>query len=208
MGTPKNKPVGSLDYVLAIDSETTGLKFGADDPSEGHQAVSWGVIVADAYTLKPVEELYIEIKWNDTSIKSREKDPKFGKRAEEIHGLTQSYLEKNGVSEEDAAVQIAELIMKYWGPTVSVKTLGHNVHTFDMPFLRAMLRRVGIEVKFGGRHYDTNSAGFIAFGTFNSDDLFSLIGYEARDNHNALDDAKMALGSARAIRTIMDAAMG
>ena len=207
MGTPKNAKVGSLDYILAIDAETTVLLFGADDPSEGHQAVSWGIIVADAKTLQPVEKLYVEIKWNELSKQKKKEDPTFGCAAAKIHGLTFNHLEQNGVDEEEAALLIATLILKYWGPTVTVKTLGHNVHSFDVPFLRAMFRRQGIDVRFGGRHYDTNSAGFIALETYNSDDLFTTIGYDTRQGHNALQDAEMALGSARAIRLIVTTAL-
>lgn len=208
MASPKDKPRGHFDFILAIDCETTGLKFGSDYADEGHQAVSWGVVVADAATLKPIEELYVEIKWNQQSKDARKNDSSFGKRAEEIHGLTYDYLEKNGVDEEEAVALIGSLILKYWGPEVSIRTLGHNVHLFDLFFLRSMFRRHGIELKFGNRHYDTNSVGFVAFNTFNSDDLFEKVGFEARGEHNALDDAKMALESARRIRVIFQSALG
>ena len=211
MATIKGKPPGWFQYLLAIDCETTGLCFNSNDPSydpntgERHQTVSWGIIVADAETLKPVEELYVEVKWNEHSIKQRESDPQFGKRAEGIHGLSYSHLEQNGFSEEDVVVAIGGLIMKYWGPEVSIRTLGHNVHTFDMPFLRDMFARQDVHLKFGNRHYDTNSIGFATFGTFNSDELFKQCGFEERGTHNALDDAHMALGSARVIKTAFQA---
>jgi len=207
MGSPEDRARGEFDFLLAIDCETTGLNFSFDDPSVGHQTVSWGIIVADATTLKPIEELYVEIKWNEQSKKAREKDPKFGKKAELIHGLTYEYLEENGVTEDEAVVAIANLILKYWGPTVSIRTLGHNVHTFDMPFLRDLFRRVGIELKFGNRHYDTNSIGFAAFKTFNSDDLFEIVGFDTRGAHNSLDDARMALESARVVRMVVQDAI-
>ena len=35
-----------------------------------------------------------------------EDDPEFGSRAAEIHGLTRDYLEKNGITEEEAVEQI------------------------------------------------------------------------------------------------------
>lgn len=208
------RPVGSFDYLLAIDCETTGLCFNSDDvtnnPNTGehHQTVSWGVIVADAQTLKPIEELYVEIKWNQLSKRQRQNNPNFGERAESVHGLSYDYLEENGVTEEEAVLAIGNLIMKYWGPKGNIRTLGHNVHTFDMPFLRDLFRRNGIELSFGNRHYDTNSIGFCTVGSFNSDDLFSTMGMEARQTHNALDDAHMALESARRIRTLWNDMVG
>lgn len=208
MANPKNKPRGYFKHMLAIDCETTGLCFSSDSPvhnpktGEKHQAVSWGIVVADSETLKPVEELYVEIKWNDESAKQRNANSSFGKKAEEIHGLTRAYLEENALDEEEAVLKIGELILKYWGPTVSIRTLGHNVHMFDLVFLRDLFQRHGVNLKFGNRHYDTNSSGFMTFGTWNSNELFSAVGFDERGKHNALDDAKMALESARIIRLI------
>lgn len=206
MGTVKGKPPGYFKYVFAIDCETTGLKFNADDPSEGHQPVSWGIVVADSETLKPIEELYVEIKWNDASKRARKKDKEFGRRAESIHGLSYDYLEENGVTEEEAVVEIGNLLYKY-NADGNFRCLGHNVHTFDMPFLRAMFRRFNIDLKFGSRHIDTSSIGFAAFTVFNSDQLFETVGFDARGTHNALDDAKMALESARRVRLLVQAAL-
>ena len=192
MASPKGKPRGYFEKILAIDCETTGLCFTNDSPvfkeatGERHQTVSWGVIVANAHTLKPIEELYVEIKWNDESIKQRKKDSKFGTHAEKIHGLTKSYLDKNGVTEVEACEQIGSLLVKHWGPTNNVITLGHNVHTFDMPFMRDMFRRHEIELKFANRHVDTNSVGFVDWTTYNSDDLFRAVGFEDRAIHSKL----------------------
>lgn len=208
MVSPKNKPKGYFDFILAIDCETTGVNVNNDNASEGHQAVSWGVIVADATTLEPIEELYVEIKWNAQSKALRKKDPSFGKRAEKIHGLTYDHLEENGVSEAEAVAMIGELILKYWGPDVSIRTLGHNVHMFDLVFLREMFRRHDIELRFGNRHYDTNSISFVVLHTFNSDDMFNVMGFEARGEHNALDDIRMTLETARTIRTLWTKKVG
>ena len=208
MPISNGRPKGSFDKLLVADAETTGLHFRNDDPSVGHQAVSWGLIIADAQTLKPIEELYVEIKWNENSLERRMKDKTFGKRAEEIHGLTFQYLENHGLDEEDAVVEMGELILKHFGPDTCVRMLGHNVHTFDMPFLRSMFRRHELGLKFGSRHYDTNSLGFFNYETYTSDQLFSLLGYEERSDHNALDDARMALGCARKTRQIMNQVMG
>jgi len=188
-----SNPVGYFKYILAIDCETTGLCFNSNPVTNGtehHQAVSWGLIVADADTLKPVEDLYIEIKWNSSSAIQRNKDDTFGRQAEEIHGLTYQYLEENGIDEQQAVVAIGNLILKYWGPNGNIRTLGHNVHMFDLPFLKDLFNRHEIPLKFGNRHYDTNSVGFATVGSYNSDDLFKTILEEDRGQHNALDDAE------------------
>lgn len=189
----KSKPRGEFKFILAMDCETTGLAMNADDASAGHQAISWGLIVADAKTFKPIDEKYVEIKWNADMKAKRAADPGFGKKAETIHGLSYDYLDANGIDEEQAVLEIGQWIFKYWG-TTSIRTLGHNVHLFDMPFFRAMFRRYEVKLSFGNRHYDTNSLGFGTTGAFNSDDLFTTMGFEKRDEHNALEDAKMSLG--------------
>ena len=204
MTLPKSKPRGYFEKLLAIDCETTGLTFGGDDPSVGHQAVSWGLIVTDFKTLKPIDELYIEIKWNDTSKAARKKDPSFGKRAEEIHGLSYDYLEKNGMSEEEAVVEIMNFLLPNWSPETCIPLLGHNVIAFDMWFLKRMTRAHGINLKHGSRHYDTNTIGGLCWREFNSDDLFSACGLGQRNDHNALEDAKCSLESARITRMIFE----
>lgn len=204
----KNKPKGHFAKLLAIDCETTGINYASDDPSVGHQAVSWGVIVADAETLKPIDELYVEIKWNEESKAAKAADPEFGAGASNIHGLTSEYLEENGIPEDEAVMLIANLILQHWGPTSAIKTLGHNVHMFDVPFLRAMFRRHDIDIPIGSRHYDSNSIGFCTVGAVTSDDLFATMGFDDRNGHNALEDARMALESCRRIRVLWNAKVG
>lgn len=197
-----NNKDGYFQFILAIDCETTGLTFNTADCSINDQAISWGLVVAKTNDLKPIDELYLEIKWNEQSKAKRREDPSFGRKAETIHGLTYEYLEENGIDEITAAHKINQLLTKYWGPNNIVRTLGHNVHMFDLPFLRGTLVRGGVERNFGNRHYDTNSAGFIALMTWTSNELFEMMGFDARNTHKAIDDAKMALESARRLRLL------
>lgn len=209
MATVKGKPKGYFKYTLAMDCETTGLCFSVDHPhhnpktGERHQTVSWGLVVIDTETFEAVDEMYVEIKWNAESIKQREDNPKFGTFAEKVHGLTKAHLDEHGVSEERAIELIWEMVGKYWGPTSSISCLGHNVHLFDLDFFKDLFRRNGVPLKFGNRHIDTNGIGWAAFETYNSDDLFELIGFSARGDHNALDDIKMTVEAARVVRKAM-----
>lgn len=195
------KPRGYIEKALFIDCETSGLAYGSDDPSydpvanKTYQAVSFGLAVVNALTLDVIEELYVEIKWDGVSV--------WDKRAQAVHGLSLEYLEENGLDEEDAVVAIASLILKYWGPESPVCLGGHNVATFDKYFLQRLLRKHGIEVRFGSKVIDTNSIGFAVFGTHNSDDLFELVGI-VRDpeNHNALDDVKACVKSVKMVRQL------
>lgn len=217
MSSPKDKPRGYFEYLLALDTETTGLCFKNSgnnespvyNPTTGerHQVLSWGLLIVRAEDFKILDELYVEVKWNEASLEQRLADPNFGKAAEGIHGLTMEHLEKHGVPEEEAVAMIGELVLKYFGPVNAIKTLGHNVHLFDLQFMRDLFQRFGIDLAFGNRHYDTNSAAFMTFGTWNSDELFEQIGYDARGDHNALDDIKMTVESARVMRMIFQKAL-
>lgn len=194
------KPKGYFDFVLAMDSETTGIALGSDDPSynaktgETYQAISWGFVVADAHTFKEIECLYVEIKWDGVS--------KWSMDAQKVHGISLEHLEEHGLDPEDAVVLIAELILKYWGPTSPVTILGHNAATFDLPFLKRLLRSQGLEIKFSYRHIDSFSTGFVVFETFDSNQLFEMAGLPIRNEHNALEDARHALQSMKVIRQL------
>lgn len=196
------QPRGYFKYTLAADCETTGIAIGCDDPSynpntgEKYQAVSWGLIVVETSTLKEVDALYVEIQ--------HDKQYTWNTGAERVHGMSREYLRDNGVPMEEAVLQIGELILNHWGPDSPVCLLGHNIMTFDLPFLRSTMRTQGIEIRFANRHVDTNSIGFACLETYNSDDLFEQIGLPVRDpnKHNALVDAKNALEVVRSVRTI------
>lgn len=199
MATVKGKPTGYIEKILAMDCETSGLTFNGDDPSVGYQSLSWGLIVADAEKLKPIEELYVEIKWDGVS--------KWNRKAEKVHGLSVSYLEQNGVSEEEAVTRMGSLILKYWGPKNCIHTLGHNVVTFDLWFLKRLFRKYDINLRFGNRHYDTNSIGWVALNSFTSQQFFESAGIKYGKVHNALTDARNALEATRRVRMVFKSAL-
>lgn len=202
MATIKGKPRGYFEKILAMDCETTGLAINRDDPSYDpendveYQSVSWGFIVANAQTLEPIEKMYIEIQWNG--------EAKWDNRAQKIHGLSKEHLAANGFTESEAVEAIGTLIMKHWGPTVRIGTLGHNVATFDIWFLKRLFRRHGIELSFGSRHVDTSSIGFVNWNTYTSDQLFEAVGFESRGDHNALQDAEQSLAAARITKMLFN----
>lgn len=201
------KPRGYIEKALFIDCETSGLAYNCDDPSfnpntgEKYQAVSFGLVVVNTNTLKEIDSLYVEIKWDGESV--------WDKRAQAVHGLTLDYLETHGLPREEAVLAIADLILSHWGPESPVALGGHNVATFDKYFLQRLLRSEGIEVRFGSKTIDTNAIGLAVFGTHNSDDLFNVVGLPPRDpaNHNALEDARACVHVVRTVRALADACL-
>lgn len=200
--SPNGKPKGYFQFLLCLDCETTGLIFGNLDPTynpktkETHQAISWGFVVADAATLKPIDELYLEIKWDGVS--------NWTEGAYKIHGLSKKHLAEHGMTSEDAAIEFHQFVSKYWSPDNTICTLGHNHVSFDLWFLRRWLEPLKIMPKLGNRHVDMNSVGFVNLQTYTSDDLFKELGFEKRDKHNALSDIKLSLDSARRFRVLFN----
>jgi DNA polymerase III epsilon subunit-like protein len=201
----KKRPA-MFDLVLALDSETSGIAMGSLDPTyrsdpgvgaERYQAVSFGLIVADVHTLKPIDSLYVEIKHDDNYYN-------WSDGAERVHGLSREYLEANGMSLVDAATKILNFIEKYFGPYQAIRKLpmlGHNVATFDRYFLHDLLSHIDVEIQFGNRHIDTFSLGVVLMDLFSSDELFDFFELKRdAEKHNALDDAKYALKVARLMK--------
>ena len=194
----ESHPKGYFKYLVALDTETSGLNFNAPigHAADGYQIVSLGMIVVDEETLKPVDKLYVEIMWNGES--------KWDAGAEKVHGLTKQYLEANALTEEEAAELLINFLMKYFGAPPfpgGIRFLGQNVATFDVVFLEQMLARVGVPITFGTRHIDTFALGLICERKFNSDDLFDHFDLQKRDKHNSLTDAQFALQTSTYIRT-------
>lgn len=208
--TARKTKQATPQFGCCLDWETSGACWGGDSTKD-YQGISFGVIIFDTATFDPVEKMYVEIKFN----KSRYK---WSPEAEAIHGLSREYLEKNGVTQVEAATMLAELILKYFG-TDKVMFLGHNTE-FDRRFTNQLMNTIEIEFSVEKQtdfdswiqlHHvilDTSSTGFIALGLFKSDLLFEKIGFETRGAHNALVDAEQTLGTCKAIREMMKFALG
>lgn len=186
-------------FGLLFDTETTGASFV--EPSElNHQVISLGLIVFNTRTLELIDELYVEIKYDSILYKWQE-------AAEVCHGLSREYLEVNGVSREDAAVKIAEFIFKYFGgDKPKIMMAGHNVH-FDIRFLHQLLDE--FEIEFNEHHVviDTASIFFPLIGSYKCDDIFHWCGFEDRNAHNSLEDARLTLMALQTYKALFNEAL-
>lgn len=189
----------TITKFVAIDCETSGMAFEGDDPSVGYQMVSLAMIISNVKDFKEYEKFYVEIKWNGES--------KWNDKAEEIHGMSKAYLEANGVDEDEAALQAAEFLSEHFNSTKPITLCGHNAANFDKPFLKSLLRKIGVNFKFSHRTIDSFSVGLVALGAFDSDELFDKMGFEKRDEHNALVDIQMTLKSIRVINKLIKASL-
>jgi hypothetical protein len=196
--------IGYFDKVLALDVETSGLMRGSGNPcinletGEYYQMVSVGMAIADTETLKPIDTLYVEIKWDTHSLWSAS--------AEKKHGLSKAYLEENGVGDVVALSQIVDFVSTYWNVNAEyskdriVHCLGTNIASFDMFFLRDLFDKYTVPFfPVSNQVIDTNTIGWATMGMFTSDKLFEAIGIK-RDKHNSLEDALLSLEAARRVR--------
>lgn len=181
-----------------MDCETTGLCFDHSNPdiTTGHQSVSWGIIVSDLKTLKPLDELYVEIKWDGVS--------EWHWRAEKTHGLSKEHLEKNGLSAEDAAGVIAQFLLKHFDYEDTIICMGANVSRFDIPFFKKLLYKFGYMFSISHRCIDSSGMGMVFLGTFDTQQMFDMLNVKRGNIHNALEDARAVLTSIRKLRTLFD----
>lgn len=175
-------------FGLAIDWETSG--YSLPDYAAKHQGLAFGAIIYDCATLESVEELYCEIQF----------DPKYTweKAAEGIHGLTIEHLSK-GMTQEEAAAALANLVIKYIG-TEPVQALGHRVR-FDQAFTDQLLASLGIEFKWHPVIIDSCMLGSVLLETSRSEDIFMMLGLPERGKHNALEDIQNTLASIQIMKT-------
>jgi len=186
-------------HGLAIDWETSGSAWGTDS-SIDFQGISFGAAVFRLADFEPVETLYREIKFDDTKYKWQD-------RAQQIHGLSREHLEANGVTQEEAAVDLASMYLKYFTADEYVYILGHHID-FDIKFTEQLLKPFDIMFNIGATRIDTSGTGLIMFGIHKSEELFQFLGLPPRETHNALEDTLLTLQAAKTMRQISNAALG
>lgn len=175
-------------FGLAIDWETSG--YSIPSYASEHQGISFGALIFDISTFEIVETLYLEVKF----------DPKYkwDEGAERIHGLSREYLEANGVTQREAATQLATMILKYIG-TDKIVALGHRVF-FDIEFTNQLMASVDFELSWDPIKIDSASIALSFLGVNKSDELFELMGMPARNSHDALEDIVFTIESIRQVK--------
>lgn len=185
--------------ILVIDWETSGSSFSTyEETFQQYQGIAFGAVVASSETFEPLRTMYREIKF----------DPKYtwSDEAEKIHGLSREHLDKNGLTKEEAAADLAEFILESFG-TGKVMVLGHNTK-FDIEATKQLLMPFNVMPELHHVVLDTAVAGFITIGEYKSNAVFDFFTGVERGVHNALDDALICLETVRNMRALMNAALG
>lgn len=184
---------------LGIDFETSGLSWDQDSSIE-YQGISFGAVIFDTTTLLPLSTIYREIKFNSDKYK-------WSDSAEKVHGLSREHLDKEGISIEEAACDLAEFILQNFGPASKVIFLGHNTD-FDISFCKQLLEPFDLMPKLHHVVLDVSSLGLLTIGLYSSNDVFEFLGFPKRDTHHALEDILQTLESARRIKMIVNNGLG
>jgi hypothetical protein len=178
-------------FILCIDWETSGTTWTTHEQTfKQFQGISFGAVIADAETFEPVETLYRIVKFDEKYTWSAE--------AEAIHGISRGFLAENGVDREDAALALAELIIKYFGIGTKVMFAGHNTW-FDIHATKQLLEEFGVMPEIHHVVLDSAPTAFVAINEYKSDVVFDLLGGIVRKQHNALEDALLSLSVLRNI---------
>ena len=187
-------------FGLCIDWETSGSDWDGKS-HETYQGLAFGAVIFNTETLEPVETLYRELHFDDTKYK-------WSAEAEGVHKLTREHLAASGVSREEGLIDLLEMLVKYFGTDSKIIFLGHNVD-FDIDFTLQLADDHGIDLRPRIYHVklETSGASFIMIGKYRSNDVFEFFTGRVREGgHNALDDALLALETARNMRAITTSA--
>lgn len=187
--------------ILFVDVETSGYDLNnmMDRTGNGKfQMVSLGAIVANANSLKEVDEFYIEFHHMPQC--------EWAPGAERIHGLSQEHLAEHGVSYEDGFVAFVEFLVKHVDPSRAITLGGHNVATFDRHFMIRFFEHNDAAIQLSGHSVDSYTLGKVLLNANNSNELFEQVGVD-RDTHNALEDARASLKAARLLKKLYENAL-
>ena len=188
-------------FGFCIDWETSGSDF-AGKSHEKYQGIAYGAAIFNTETFEPIETIYRELQFDDLKYK-------WSMDAQNIHGLSRDHLAKHGVSREEGLFDLLELLVKYFGNEAKIMFLGHNVD-FDIDFTIQLAMDFDLDIRPRIYHVklETSGASFILIGKYRSNEVFEFFTGKTRDgHHNALDDALMALETARNMRAIAAAAL-
>lgn len=183
-------------YILIVDTETSGSTFGTyEETFSRYQGLAFGAIVATSDTFEEVASLSIKVKFDSSKYE-------WSDEAEKIHGLTREHLEAEGLETEEAAAELAGFILDHFG-TGKVMFANHNPW-FDIEAMRQLLEPHGVMPDLHHVVLDTSGLGFVAMGKYRSNDVFEFFNGERPPIHDALGDARMALGVLKGIREIVN----
>lgn len=179
----------SSKFLICFDFETGGL------PSKDKRAfydiplVETAMVVINMETLSIEEECSMifqpDYKENLLPVDSQ---------ALETHGITRETQEAKGVSLKEIYKKWLDLFKKYKNPRQMITLCGHNIVSFDVPFLRNFFEYMGDDLDNHVRFYlDTMQLAHMAAleqTDYKLNTCCNNAGIDLINAHRALDDTK------------------
>ena len=172
------------EYLLFLDTEASGLPKNWELPYSAQNnwpycvQISWIIYKKDGQKLKQESHYIIE------------PDVKIEKSAIKIHGITLSFLQKNGQTREEVMKILADDVLEYH-PLVIGHFMEFDFHMIAVDFYRTGIENpVRKELTFCTMVATTNLVKNPVKKFFKLGELYqALFGITLKDQHNALVDA-------------------
>ena len=173
---------------LALHVDTTGLNFHGYDVADGFDIVAICLMVCDLnFNVLDHVVLY------NASVDESELI-----NSTQYHGITRAVLDEMGLEEEEFVAEIVNFIIKHFCPFddddddreneyyAPIKCIGHNIGTFSLPFLTALLDKHSLSINFSVNVLDTHSVLIPTVGDLTLNQIIEIFGHEP-DNDNYSD---------------------
>lgn len=153
------------NYYLALHVETTGICNDLDRPvNSDNDIISISAAICDKRTFKVLDKKIIFIENDKDDIGTK------------WHGITRPFLDDEGVDEETAIEEFVNFILEYFTLDNSIICLGQNVHSFVLPFIRELLERHEVYLKFAPNSLDVFSITVPTIGETSITELVEMFG--------------------------------
>jgi len=155
---------------ISCHVETNGVNFDTStrDINDGYRVVSVGLVACNE-NFEVQDEIIIfnyDVDSTDT---------------EKYHGISNKFLSKYGVSEEEVAVEVSQFIISNTNVNRPIKLIGHNIATFSLPFLKQLLLDHDMSIQFSSNTIDTYSMLIGTMGEYSLSDVVEAFATEDQD---------------------------
>lgn len=175
-------------YVIVVDTETSDLISKEKPAFDVVALMEVALVVVDLESLSIIEEksFIFERDYKEGLI--------YSSQAEAVHGITAKIQEEKGISLKIIYKEICSLFKKYKNPRQLCHLAGHNIISFDVPFLRNFFEYMGDDLdKYVKFYTDTMLLAHMSALEQENYQLHTccqINGIDLVNAHRALDDTK------------------
>lgn len=166
---------------LALHVDTTGLNFDGYDVTKGFDIVSICLMVCDLEFNVLDHVVLYNSSVNESDLQN----------STQYHGITRAVLDEMGMEEQEFVAEIASFIIDHFCPEdydvedeyySPIKCIGHNIGTFSLPFLTALLDKHSLPINFSTNVLDTHSVLIPTVGDLTLNQLIEIFGDDPEDD--------------------------